>query len=74
MIGFSNDKGNQFLVQSVAISEGRWIIERNPNIHGTFTREATMVFDEFDPEMENYCFIENIAVPPLKIQQPSSDQ
>lgn len=32
-----------------------------------------MDFDEFDPKKESYCFIRNIAIPPFKIQQPSSN-
>ncbi|CAK9329579.1 unnamed protein product [Citrullus colocynthis] len=45
-IGISDKKGNRFLVQTITISKGMWLIKRNPKSH----------------------------VPPLKIQQPNSDQ
>lgn len=45
-----DDEGNRFLVHSIFHSEGRWLIERNPRIHGTFSREAVVLFDEFNPK------------------------
>lgn len=46
-----NDRDrNRLLVQ---IAEGTWlIIERNPRIHGTFSRQAAVSFDEFNPRAE----------------------
>lgn len=59
-ISISDKKGNRFLVQIVIVSEMRWLIERNPKIHGMFSREAAMEYDEFNSEKESYCFIGNI--------------
>ena len=49
-------------------------MERNPKSHGMFSREAATEYDEFDSKKESYRFVRNIAVTPLKIQQPNSDQ
>uniref|UniRef100_A0A9I9CG13 Uncharacterized protein n=1 Tax=Cucumis melo TaxID=3656 RepID=A0A9I9CG13_CUCME len=65
-INITNSKGNIFTVQTVSFTEGRWFKERNANIHGSFTRQAALEFNEFDFEAEKYSFMGFVATPPEK--------
>ena len=68
-INIIDKEGNTFLVQTVIPVKGRWLIERNPHIDGTFSRQAAISFDEFNLKAEQHSFIENIVVshpPPQK--------
>ncbi|KGN64358.2 hypothetical protein Csa_014067, partial [Cucumis sativus] len=42
-----DEEGIPFTIQTVVQAEGKWLIERNPRIHGTFTNEAAKNFNEF---------------------------
>lgn len=37
-------------------------------MHGSFKRQATIEFDEFNPECEKFCFVRNLAVPPERFE------
>uniref|UniRef100_A0A9I9D6L4 DUF4283 domain-containing protein n=1 Tax=Cucumis melo TaxID=3656 RepID=A0A9I9D6L4_CUCME len=67
IINIIDEDGNRFLIQTVVHAEARWLIERNPCIHGTFSTQAADSFDEFDPSAEQYVFIRNVAVSPNRI-------
>uniref|UniRef100_A0A9I9CIB0 DUF4283 domain-containing protein n=1 Tax=Cucumis melo TaxID=3656 RepID=A0A9I9CIB0_CUCME len=51
-----DEKGNRFNIQTVSHSEGKWLIERNVQLHGTFKRQATTIFDEYNPDSEQFFF------------------
>lgn len=54
--GLIDEDGNRFLIQIVTHSEGRWLKERNPRIHGSFTRKAAENFYEFNLKVEQFVF------------------
>ncbi|KAA0051807.1 hypothetical protein E5676_scaffold609G00990 [Cucumis melo var. makuwa] len=57
------DKEEQsFIIQVIVKAEEKWHMERNPSIHGTFTREAARRFDEFNLNCEQYFFEGNLAI------------
>ncbi|TYK01411.1 hypothetical protein E5676_scaffold29G001110 [Cucumis melo var. makuwa] len=35
---------------------GKWLIERNVQLHGTFKRQAAAIFDEYNPDSEQFFF------------------
>ncbi|KAA0044333.1 hypothetical protein E6C27_scaffold46G00570 [Cucumis melo var. makuwa] len=55
-----------FITQVIVKTKGKWHLERNPSIHGTFTREAARRFDEFNLNSEQYFFEDNLAISPEK--------
>lgn len=52
----------EYNVHTVINTEGKWLRERNPRIHGSFTRKAAENFDEFNLQAEQFTFKGNIAV------------
>lgn len=58
---FTDDEGAQFTIQTVVPMIGKWLVCRNPKIHGSFTREAARNFDEFDDSTESFTFRGNSA-------------
>lgn len=74
-----DDKGNIFTIHIVSYFEGSWFKERNANIHGSFTRQATLEFDEFDFEAKKYSFMGFVVIPVEKKSRkqkkpPKNDQ
>ncbi|KAA0040709.1 hypothetical protein E5676_scaffold4170G00120 [Cucumis melo var. makuwa] len=65
-INITDNKNNIFTVQTISYTEGRWFKERNANIHGSFTRQAALKFNEFDFEAKQYSFMRFTATPPKK--------
>ncbi|KAA0058103.1 hypothetical protein E6C27_scaffold274G004110 [Cucumis melo var. makuwa] len=51
-----DQEGNKFVVQVVTHSEGKWLMERNVRLHGTFKRQAAASFDDFNPDAEQFLF------------------
>ncbi|TYK05795.1 hypothetical protein E5676_scaffold98G003000 [Cucumis melo var. makuwa] len=47
-----------FIVQTIFHSKGKWLMERNPRVHGSFSSNAAANFDEYDFNSEQYS-IEN---------------
>uniref|UniRef100_A0A9I9E4N5 Uncharacterized protein n=1 Tax=Cucumis melo TaxID=3656 RepID=A0A9I9E4N5_CUCME len=62
-VNITDSKGNIFMVQTISYPEGRWFKERNANIHGSFTRQVVLEFNEFDFEAEKYSFMGFVATP-----------
>ncbi|KAA0037444.1 hypothetical protein E5676_scaffold808G00040 [Cucumis melo var. makuwa] len=59
-----DNEGNKFSVQVVTHPEGKWLIERNVRLHGTFKRQAAATFDDFNPESEQFFFEGMEAISP----------
>ncbi|TYK10331.1 hypothetical protein E5676_scaffold367G00030 [Cucumis melo var. makuwa] len=59
----------EYNVHTVINTEGKWLRERNPRIHGSFTRKAAENFDEFNLQAEQFTFKGNIAVVDKKHRQ-----
>uniref|UniRef100_A0A9I9D488 DUF4283 domain-containing protein n=1 Tax=Cucumis melo TaxID=3656 RepID=A0A9I9D488_CUCME len=51
-----DQEGNKFVVQAITHSEGKWLMERNVRLHGTFKRQDAASFDEFNPDSEQFLF------------------
>lgn len=49
-ICIKDEKGNNFIVQTVTSFVSRWLIERDVQIHGSFKRQAAIDFNEYDPK------------------------
>ncbi|KAA0044557.1 hypothetical protein E6C27_scaffold46G003060 [Cucumis melo var. makuwa] len=61
-IQIHDEEGHVFIIQTVTHPEGRWLRERNPSIHGSFTKTAAENFNEFNPYAEQFTFRRNLAV------------
>lgn len=61
-IRITDEKGDEFIVHSVTHTDGRWLRERNPKIHGSFTKRAAEKFNKFKFDAEQYFFKGNIAM------------
>ena len=61
-VRIADEEGNHFTIQTIVQAEGKWLKERNPRIHGTFTNEAAKNFNEFKQDYEQYQFLDYIAV------------
>uniref|UniRef100_A0A9I9CP23 DUF4283 domain-containing protein n=1 Tax=Cucumis melo TaxID=3656 RepID=A0A9I9CP23_CUCME len=59
-----DQEGNKFVVQTITHSEGKWLMERNVRLHGTFKRQAAASFDEFNPDSEQFLFDGMEAISP----------
>lgn len=57
-------KGESHTIKTVVQAEGKWNFERNPRIHGSFTIEAAINFDEFNMDCKQYQFKGNLAISP----------
>ncbi|KAA0040366.1 hypothetical protein E5676_scaffold142G003990 [Cucumis melo var. makuwa] len=57
-----DEEGRDFTIHTVTHLEERWLRERNPRIHGSFTRNAAESFNEYNPHAEQYTFDRNLAV------------
>ncbi|KAA0046238.1 hypothetical protein E5676_scaffold418G00470 [Cucumis melo var. makuwa] len=62
-----DEEGNCFIIQTITNTESRWLKERSPRIHGTFTRKAAVSFNEFNNQAEQYNFIDDATVLPNQI-------
>lgn len=60
-VRIADDKGGQFSIRIVTPEKGKWLVCRNPKVHGTFTREAALEYDEFDAKSESFVFRGNEA-------------
>ena len=67
-IRINDQKGNFFTVQTYSLISGKWLMERQVKIHGSFKRQAAIEFDEFNSECEQFSFIGNLAIPPKKFE------
>lgn len=47
-------KGKSHTIQIIVQAEGKWHLERNPRIYGSFTREVAINFDEYNMDCEQY--------------------
>ncbi|KAA0039949.1 hypothetical protein E5676_scaffold266G00990 [Cucumis melo var. makuwa] len=61
-IQIHDEEGQDFIVQTITHPEGKWLRERNPSVHGSFTKSAAEKFNEFNPYAEQYTFRRNFAV------------
>ncbi|TYK29576.1 hypothetical protein E5676_scaffold655G001820 [Cucumis melo var. makuwa] len=61
-IQIHDEEGHDFIIQTVTHPKGKWLRERNPSIHGSFTKTAAENFNEFNPYAEQYTFRRNLAV------------
>ncbi|TYJ97964.1 hypothetical protein E5676_scaffold234G00680 [Cucumis melo var. makuwa] len=59
-----DQEGNKFIIHVVTHSEGKWLMERNVQLHGTFKRQAAASFDEFNPKSEQFFFDGMKAISP----------
>ncbi|KAA0063660.1 hypothetical protein E6C27_scaffold329G001750 [Cucumis melo var. makuwa] len=59
-----DQEGNKFVIQTITHSEGKWLMERNVRLHGTFKRQAATSFDEFNPDSEQFLFDGMEAISP----------
>lgn len=66
-ISILDENGVPFTVQTVAPAIGKWLVCRNPKVHGTFSRDAAKKFDEYDVTSESYLFRGNSACPPENV-------
>uniref|UniRef100_A0A9I9CCC9 DUF4283 domain-containing protein n=1 Tax=Cucumis melo TaxID=3656 RepID=A0A9I9CCC9_CUCME len=61
-IQIHDEEGHVFIIQTVTHPEGRWMRERNPSIHDSFTKTAAENFNEFNSYAEQFTFRRNLAV------------
>lgn len=52
-----------FIVHTVTKFSGKWLAERDVKIHESFKRQATIDFDEFNPQAKQYHFVEDLSIP-----------
>lgn len=71
-ISISDKERKLYTVHTVTPANGRWIIGRNPKIHGSFTREAASSFEEFDMMAGSYNFRGHCAYPPSEPDNPEA--
>ncbi|KAA0045139.1 hypothetical protein E6C27_scaffold30G001380 [Cucumis melo var. makuwa] len=69
-----DNEGNKFSIQVVTHPEGKWLIERNVRLHGTFKRQAAATFDDFNPESEQFFFEGMEAISPDFLSTSSDDR
>lgn len=50
-------------MHTVTICSGKWLVERDVKIHGSFKRQATIDFNELNPKAEQYQFVRDLAIP-----------
>lgn len=70
-IRITNDLGDNFTIQTISHTQGKWLIKINLRKHGTFKSQAATNFDEFNPNAEQFTFIGSEALPS---KHPTSDK
>ncbi|KAA0055409.1 mitotic spindle checkpoint protein mad1 [Cucumis melo var. makuwa] len=61
-IKIHDEEGSNFIIQIATHSEGRWLRERNPSIHSSFTKNAAENFNEYNLYVEQNTFKRNLAM------------
>ncbi|KAA0056555.1 hypothetical protein E5676_scaffold1154G00030 [Cucumis melo var. makuwa] len=51
-------------MSTMTYAKEKWISEKNVQLHDTFKGKAATNYDEYNPEAEQYKFVENEALPP----------
>lgn len=67
-------EGNNFSIQTISHSEGKWLIERDVQLHSTFKRQAAAIFDEFNSDSEQFLFEGMKAILPDYLTSTSSSR
>ncbi|KAA0058459.1 hypothetical protein E5676_scaffold606G001870 [Cucumis melo var. makuwa] len=54
------------------VSSGKWLAERDVEIHSSFKRQAAIEFDNFNPKAEQYTFFRNFVIPTDEFEIPKN--
>uniref|UniRef100_A0A9I9E699 Uncharacterized protein n=1 Tax=Cucumis melo TaxID=3656 RepID=A0A9I9E699_CUCME len=72
-IRIKDKNGHSFVVHSVTICSGKWLAERDVKIHGSFKRQTTIEFDNFNPKAEQFTFSDDLQFRPMSLKSQKTN-